>query len=186
MFSDRLADALKSLDITDAANVRQFKRAIRATYGSFLRFTHRYWFHEISEQSQVRALFQMCAEHLGLDPLYVEVKERIGEMNEYLEADGVRRQANTVVRLTVVTIFGLIGTVTTGFLGMNLLAEADAPVQHKLLVFAAVFLFTTALTVYTMAKSKRLSDFLDVLSDERASWWQKCKAFTLVWRREGA
>jgi hypothetical protein len=186
MFSDRLADALKNLDITDAANVRQFKRAIRATFGSFLRFTHRYWFHEISEQSQVRALFKMCSEHLGVDPLYVEVKERIGEMNEYLEADSLRRQANTVVRLTVVTILGLIGTVTTGFLGMNLLAEADAPMERKLLIFAVVFILTTALTVYTMAKSKRLSDFLDVLSDERASWWQKCKAFTLVWRREGA
>jgi Mg2+ and Co2+ transporter CorA len=41
--------------------------------------------------------------------------------------DTLRRQANTVVRLTVVTTFGLIGTVVTGFLGMNLLALADAP-----------------------------------------------------------
>ena len=186
MFSDRLAEALKNLDITDAANVRRFKRTIRDTFGSFLRFTHRYWFHEVSEQSQVRALFQMCSNHLEVDPLYVEVKQRIAEMNEYLEADSLRRQANTVVRLTVVTIFGLIGTVTTGFLGMNLLAEADAPTTHKLLIFAAVFVFTTGLTVYTMAKSKRLSDFLDVLSDERATWWQKCKAFTLVWRKAGA
>jgi Mg2+ and Co2+ transporter CorA len=107
-------------------------------------------------------------------------------MNEYLEADSIRRQANTVVRLTVVTIFGLIGTVTTGFLGMNLLAAANAPAVNKLIIFAAVFVLTTGLTMYTMAKSKRLSDFLDVLSDEKTTWWQKCKAFTLVWRREGA
>jgi hypothetical protein len=186
MFSDRLAEALKNLDITDAANVRRFKRTIRATFGSFLRFTHRYWFHEVSEQSQVRALFQMCADHLGLDPLYDEVKQRIAEMNQYLEADSLRRQANTVVRLTVVTIFGLIGTVTTGFLGMNLLAEADAPLERKLGVFGVVFVLTAALTVYTMIKSKRLSDFLDVLSDERATLWQKCKALALVWGREGA
>jgi hypothetical protein len=186
MFSDRLAEALKNLDITDATNVRRFKRTIRDTFGSFLRFTHRYWFHEVSEQSQVRALFQMCSEHLGVDPLYVEVKQRIAEMNDYLEADSIRRQANTVVRLTVVTILGLIGTITTGFLGMNLLAAADAPTGDKLMIFAVVFVLTTGLTVYTMAKSKRLSDFLDVLSDEKTTWWQKCKAFTLVWRREGA
>ena len=31
---------------------------------------------------------------------------------------------------------------------------------------------TLALTIYTMVKSKRLSDFLDVLSDERFSAWQ--------------
>jgi hypothetical protein len=183
MFSDRLAEALKNLDITDAGSIRSFKRTIRDSFASFLRFTHRYWFHSVSEQAQARTLFRMCANHLGLDPLYAEVKVRIAEMNQYLEADSLRRQANTVVRLTVVTIFGLIGTVTTGFLGMNLLAEADAPMERKLWIFAAVFTLTTALTVYTMAKSKRLSDFLDVLSDERASWWQKTKAFALVWQK---
>lgn len=185
MFSDRLAEALKNLDISDAASVRRFKRTIRDSFAGFLRFTHRYWFHEVSEQSQVRALFRLCANHLELDPLYEEVKERIGEMNRYLEADSLRRQANTVVRLTVVTIFGLIGTVTTGFLGMNLLAEADAPLGRRLWLFALVFVLATALTVYTMAKSKRLSDFLDVLSDERASVWQKVKALALVWQRAG-
>jgi hypothetical protein len=185
MFSDRLAEALKDLDIADAASVRRFKRTIRDSFAGFLRFTHRYWFHEVSEQAQVRALFRMCANHLGLDPLYTEVKERIGEMNQYLDADSLRRQANTVVRLTVVTIFGLIGTVTTGFLGMNLLAEADAPLGRKLGIFSLVFALTTALTIYTMVKSKRLSDFLDVLSDERATAWQKFKALGLVWRRAG-
>lgn len=183
MFSDRLAEALKNLDIANAASVRRFKRTIRDSFASFLRFTHRYWFHEVSEQAQVRALFHMCANHLGLDPLYTEVKVRIAEMNQYLDADSLRRQANTVVRLTVVTIFGLIGTVTTGFLGMNLLAEAEAPMDRKLWIFVIVFVLTTTLTIYTMVKSKRLSDFLDVLSDERASTWQKVKALGLVWRR---
>jgi len=185
MYSDRLAEALKNLDIADAASVRRFKRTIRDSFAGFLRFTHRYWFHEVSEQAQVRALFRMCTSHLELDALYAEVKSRIAEMNHYLETDSLRRQANTVVRLTVVTIFGLIGTVTTGFLGMNLLAEADAPVSHKLGIFATVFVLTTALTVYTMAKSKRLSDFLDVLSDERTTVWQKCKALALVWKNDG-
>ena len=184
MFSDKLVEALKQLDVQDTASVRRFKRSIRESFAGFLRFTHRYWFHEVAEQAQVRALFAMCAKHLGLDPLYAEVKERIADMNSYLEADSLRRQANTVVRLTVVTIFGLIGTVSTGFLGMNLLAEAEAPLAHKLLVFTGVFLLTLALTVYTMAKSKRLSDFLDALSDERLSMWQKCKALAQVWRAQ--
>ena len=182
MFSDRLAESLKNLDIADAGSVRRFKRTIRNCFAGFLRFTNRYWFHEVSEQAQVRALFQMCAKHLGLDPLYIEVKERIADMNQYLDADSLRRQANTVVRLTVVTIFGLIGTVTTGFLGMNLLAEAEAPLSRKLWIFTFVFVLTTALTIYTMVKSKRLSDFLDVLSDERTTFWQKTKSLVAVWR----
>ena len=125
-------------------------------------------------------IFPSC----GLDPLYAEVKERIADMNSYLEADSLRRQANTVVRLTVVTIFGLIGTVSTGFLGMNLLAEAESPLAHKLLIFGVVFTLTLSLTVYTMVKYKKLSDFLDALSDDRLTAWQKCKALALVWRKD--
>jgi hypothetical protein len=183
MSSDRLVEALKNLDVGNADSVRKFKRSIRGSFEGFLRFTHRYWFHEVSEQAQVRALFHLCATHLGLDPLYDEVKVRMADMNSYLDADSLRRQANTVVRLTVVTILGLIGTVTTGFLGMNLLAEADAPVGRKLAIFALVFVATAVLTLYTMSKSKGLSDFLDALSDERLSVWMKVKALAGVWRR---
>jgi hypothetical protein len=182
MFSDRLVEALRNLDIHDVASVKRFKRAIRASFEGFLRFTHRYWFHEISEQAQVRALSHLCTTHLGLDPLYEEVKERIADMNTYLDADSLRRQANTVVRLTVVTLFGLIGTITTGFLGMNLLAEADSPLWRKLIWFGVTFAFTTWLTVYTMVKSKRLSDFIDALSDERHTFRTKLGVLARVWR----
>jgi hypothetical protein len=185
MYSDRLAEALMAMDVTQPASVKRFKRQIRLAYVGFLGFTHRYWFHEVSEQAHVKALFHMCTRHLGIDALYAEVKERVGDMNGYLDADALRRQANTVVRLTVVTIFGLIGTVTTGFLGMNLLSEADAPWPQKLALFFAVFVPTIALTMYTMVKSKRLSDFLDVVSDERVSAWTKTKAFFGVWRSPG-
>jgi len=182
MFSDRLVEALKRLNTTDPDSVKRFKRAIRASFEGFLRFTHRYWFHEVSEQAQVRALFHQCSSHLGLDPLYTEVRERIGDMNSYLDADSLRRQANTVVRLTVVTIFGLIGTVTTGFLGMNLLAEAEAPMWWRVVLFGLVFVATIGLTIYTIAKSKRLSDFLDAISDERLTTWQKVRSLSSVWK----
>lgn len=183
MFSDVLVEALKQLDVSDADSVRRFKRVIRSTFESFLRFTHRYWFHEVSQQAQVKALFHLCARHLELDTLYAEVKERIGDMNSYLDADSLRRQANTVVRLTVVTIFGLIGTVTTGFLGMNLIAAADDPLPMRLFYFALTFGATWVLTVYTIMKSKRLSDLLDALSDERLSLLGKLKALFDVWGR---
>lgn len=185
MFADRLVEALRRLNVNDADNVRRFKRAIRASFEGFLRFSHRYWFHEVAEQAQTRALFRLCARHLELDPLYAEVKSRISDMSAYLETDSIRRQANTVVRLTVVTIFGMVGTITTGFLGMNLLAEAEAPLWRRLLVFGVTLVATIGLTVYTMAKSKRLSDFLDVLSDERLSPGLKWRAFWAVWRPGG-
>ncbi len=181
MVSDQLAEALMALNVSDPSSVKRFKRRIRLSFVAFLGFTHRYWFHEVSEQALVRALFHMCTEHLQIDPLYREVKERIQDMNGYLDADSLRRQANTVVRLTVVTIFGLIGTVTTGFLGMNLLAAAEAPFWERVLLFMVVFVPTIVLTMYTMVKSKRLSDFLDVVSDERLSAGTKWKSFFAVW-----
>ena len=183
MVSDQLAEALMAMDLTRPESIRRFKRRIRIAFVAFLSFTHRYWFHEVSEQAQVKALWKMCRVHLEVEPLYAEVKERIDDMNSYLDADALRRQANTVVRLTVVTIFGLIGTVTTGFLGMNLFSESDASWLTKAGLFLVVFVPTIALTVYTMVKSKRLSDFLDVVSDERVAAWVKIKAFFAVWGR---
>jgi hypothetical protein len=183
MVSDQLAEALMALDLSRAGSIKRFKRQIRIAFVSFLSFTHRYWFHEVSEQAHVKALFSMCRTHLEIEPLYAEVKERIKDMNAYLDADALRRQANTVVRLTVVTIFGLIGTVTTGWFGMNLFGFGELARWNQIVLFVLVFGGTIALTLYTMAKSKRLSDFLDVLSDERVSTWNKVKAFFAVWGR---
>jgi len=42
--------------------------------------------------------------------------------------------------------------------------------------------FTTWLTVYTMVKSQRLSDFIDVLSNDRMSFREKLGALVRVWR----
>ena len=127
-------------------------------------------------------MYRMCREFLGTDALYNEVREEIEDMSEYLDSDALRRQANTVVRLTVVTVFGLIGTVTTGFLGMNLIAEADNPLWLKFVYFLAVAVPALWLTFYTMVKSKRLSDFLEALSDERLSARAKLDALLDVWR----
>lgn len=103
-------------------------------------------------------------------------------MSDYLESDTLRRQANTVVRLTVVTSFGLVGTIVTGFLGMNLIALAEAPFWDKVGYFVIVLVPTTVLTFYTIVKSKRLSDFLEALSDERLPARAKLKSLVDVWR----
>jgi hypothetical protein len=182
MMSDQLVHALERLEVGNPDSVKRFKRIIRQRFEIFLRFTHRYWFHDISEQATAKALFKMCAEHLGLDPLFAEVKEQIHDMDEYLDSDSLRRQANQVVRLTVVTILGLIGTVTTGFLGMNLIADADASLSERFWFFTIVLIATGWLTLYTIAKSKRLSDILDALSDDRMTMRQKFDATVKAWR----
>jgi hypothetical protein len=182
MLSDRMVDALNRLDIHDAESVKRFKRRIRQLLEIFLRFTHRYWFQEVSDQPQAKELYRMTSRYLGSDRLYQETRTEIEDMSSYLETDTLRRQANTVVRLTVVTAFGLIGTVATGFLGMNLFALADATAWQKALYFFAILVPVGAVTFYTIMKSKRLSDFLDALSDERFPMRAKLDALLDVWR----
>ena len=87
-----------------------------------------------------------------------------------------------MVRLTVVTTFGLIGMATTGFLGMNVIAEADGSFVRKLFIFLLVLIPTIAVTIYTVLKSRRLSEFLDKVADERVLVRGKFSAFLDVWR----
>ena len=49
--SDELAVAMNRLTVGDTESVKHFKRTIRQMMEVFLRFTHRYWFHEISNQA---------------------------------------------------------------------------------------------------------------------------------------
>ena len=52
MLEARLVDAMNRLDISKPDSVRQFRRVIRQTLGIFLRFTQRYWSHEVSDHTQ--------------------------------------------------------------------------------------------------------------------------------------
>lgn len=183
IFRDRLVTAISQLQDYSVETVKRFKREIRQTHENFLRFTHRYWFQEVSNQAPARDLFNLWVAHLGTGRLFAEVREEVQDMIDYLDSDGLRRQANTVVRLTVVTFFGLIGTVVTGFLGMNLIDLTREPLLHKFFYLIAVLLPVTALTLYTAAKSQRLAEFLDAVSDQRLSARHKLRAFARIWKR---
>lgn len=183
VFSDVLMRAVNDLDIRNDASVRRFKRRIRANFETFLRFTHRYWFHELSERPHVQALFRLCSDHLRNDALYAEVRDEIREMSQYLDSDSQRRQSNTVVRLTVVTILGLIGTVSTGYFGMNLMALAEQPLGERLAYFTVVLLASSAMVFFAVTHSKRLSDVLETMSDERLGLRARLAALARAWRR---
>ncbi len=180
VFSDVLVGAVNALNIRNDESVRMFKRRIRANFETFLRFTHRYWFHELSERPHMQSTFRMCSNHLRNDALYEEVRDEIREMSHYLDSDSQRRQSNTVVRLTVITILGLIATVTTGYFGMNIIAFGEGSVPERVLhgmVASAVFV---TLILFAVSRSKRLSDFLESMSDERLTFSGKLRAFWKV------
>ena len=180
LFSEVLVDAVNDLDIRNDSSVRRFKRRIRANFETFLRFTHRYWFHELSERPHVQAIYRMCSNHLRNDALYDEVRDEIKEMSHYLDSDSQRRQSNTVVRLTVITILGLIATVTTGYFGMNIIPFGDGSILERTLHGLIATVAFIVLVLFAVARSKRLSDFLEALSDERLSFAGKMRALWSV------
>jgi hypothetical protein len=177
VFSDVLVDAVNDLDIRNDGSVRRFKRRIRANFETFLRFTHRYWFHELSERSHMQAIFHMCSNHLRNGGLYNEVRDEIREMSHYLDSDSQRRQTNTVVRLTVITILGLMATVTSGYFGMNIIPFGEGSVSTRVLHGVLATSVFVGVVLFAISRSKRLSDFLEDLADEKLSFIGKCKAF---------
>jgi hypothetical protein len=168
--SDELAVAMNRLTVGEPESVRAFKRTIRQMMEVFLRFTHRYWFHEISNQGVARDVYARLRRQLNTGELHQEVRSEVVDMNNYLDSDAFRRQASTVLRLTVVTIFGLIGTIATGVLGMNLLNESESSLARRALIFVVTVGLTLGVTVFTITRSKALADFLDAMSDERVGW----------------
>jgi hypothetical protein len=59
----------------------------------------------------------------------------------------------------------------------------DEPLPMRLTYFMLVLIPTIGVTLYTMLKSRRLSDFFETLADERRSSRDKLAAFVNVWRK---
>jgi hypothetical protein len=186
MLADRLVDAMNSLDVTKRDSVRRFRAVIRDTLGVFLRFSHRYWSHQVSDHGQVKELYRMISDHLGTDRLYTELRSEMEDMSQYLDSEALRRQGETMVRLTVVATIGLVGVTTTGFWGMNLFSGVtEEPPLTRFAYFMAVLIPTIGVTIYTVFKSRRLSDFFETLADESQSARAKLASLTGVWKKQG-
>jgi hypothetical protein len=74
-----------------------------------------------------------------------------------------------------------VGTVATGFLGMNLFSHSDLGGAERLAIFFIVFIPTIVLTMYTLSISRRLATFMEALASERLTWGEKQDAFRQIW-----
>lgn len=179
--SNRFSIAVERLRVGEYDSVRVFKASVREALELFLRFNHRYWFHEISNQVLAADLYKRWSHQLGSEALYHDVREEARDINEYLDADRTRRSSDNAQRLTVVSACGMVGTVATGFLGMNLFSHSDLGMWEKIAVFLIVFIPTIALTAYTVLISRRLATFMEALASERLTWGEKRDAFRQIW-----
>jgi len=76
----------------------------------------------------------------------------------------------------VITILGLIATVTTGYFGMNIIAFGEGSLTERALHGLIATVSFVGLVLFAVARSKRLSDFLEALSDERLTLGGKLRA----------
>jgi hypothetical protein len=113
--SERLADALREAD----ADPARFHEAAEAIEQDVLRFTHRYWFEDISAQIQGQELFDRFREHLRTRALYEQVTREVHQANQVAVAHEQREIARKAGRLNRTVFLGLVLTAATGFLGMN-------------------------------------------------------------------
>ncbi len=181
--SNRFSIAVEKLRSGDFQMTSEFRFNARYTLESFLRFNHRYWFLEISNQVQARDFFEFFSRELENDRLFTEVREEAQDINQYLDAERARKQADNAMRLTVVSVLGMVGTTVTGFLGMNIFEHHNYPSWIKFLIIMMVFIPTIALAIYTVVLSKRLANFFEVIASERMTWVEKIRAFPSVFRK---
>ena len=181
MMSDQLVHALERLEVGNPDSVKRFKRAIRQRFEIFLRFTHRYWFHDISEQAHGQGVVQdvrrtprprsAVRRGEGTHPRHGRVPRqrqpaaagehrRAADRRHDLRPD--RHRHNRISRHEPDRGSGR--------------ADRDAP------GFGIVLALTGWLTLYTIIKSKRLSDILDALSDERLAYREKLAVIWQTWR----
>jgi Mg2+ and Co2+ transporter CorA len=167
MIGDQLVAALKGLDPEKPDTVAAFREETFRLQESFLRFSQRYFFTELSGRAHVRDLFRILRKHLGIDELFAEVRGELFDLAQYLDSNALRKQNTSMHRLTVVAVLGLIGTIVTGFLGMNLIAEADAPLPFKIQYFSIVSIITGVLVGLAVIYSRPLTNLIERLSGER-------------------
>jgi len=166
MISDQLVATLKRLDPAKPESLLAFRDETLLLQENFLRFSQRYFFTELSGRAHVRDLFRMLRRHLSIDALFNEVKGELFDLVKYLDSNSIRKQNASMHRLTVVTTVGLIGTIVTGFLGMNLLAYAEESLSYRIEYFLAVLAAVTVFVTLTIVYSKPLTRLFDRLSGE--------------------
>jgi CorA-like Mg2+ transporter protein len=171
MFSDKMTGTMSRLEGDDKSAILIFRAASRRALQTFLRFTHRYWFHAVSNQTQAHDIFELCRGHLEIDRLYEDIRSEIQDMSNFLENDALRKQSDTMMRLTVVTTLGLIGTTVTGFLGMNIIDWASQTAPWRIEAFTIVLIPTIILTLITIVKSRPLSNMMEAMSDGTFRWF---------------
>lgn len=156
-------------------------QAQTALYRSFILFTQRYWFDDISPQVQGREIFCQWRRELGIAQLFEQVRLELRDMIDAQNADEQVEQSNEATRLTRLALpFAMLSllvgvlSMAAGLLGMNSVGFDSAKPAEWCSVAGPHCIFSAPLTL-----SAILAMLAIVLMVVVAIW------IVHWWRREG-
>lgn len=134
--SDAVSGAVNDFaaDLTAAPDDPQprdaLRKAMERLHGRALAFTHRFWFTDITNQIQGQELTALWNRQLGTQAVFDQLNREITESTAYLSARSQDRSTRSqdrsthaALRLNYLAAAGLVLALTTGALGMNVLAS---------------------------------------------------------------
>jgi hypothetical protein len=108
-FSDRLSEAVSAREKARhrAAGDRAFRQRVRQVQDDLVRFRSRYWFTELTNQVQGKALFDLWTRHLATERLFAQVLDETRTVNDIVAGQEQVRRTEASMRLTAVATVGL-------------------------------------------------------------------------------
>ncbi|MFZ4700728.1 MAG: hypothetical protein ACOYMG_11825, partial [Candidatus Methylumidiphilus sp.] len=188
LFSDALSESVGKFN---SDHPRPFHDEVKIILGRLLRFTHRYWFREVSNQVQPRELFALWTKHLETQALFDQVKQEAQDANDFLDMQAQKEQGDeqkklaeatkqlseeqtnlskATMRLSVVATVGLPAALIAAFLAIdwdkldNRLPNGQAFKEDGVMVGLVAGLVIAGM-LFTLWQSERLAKGMDWLSN---------------------
>ena len=119
VFSNLLAQAASFI----RKSQKKFRKKIHRIHQDLVRFTHRYWFTEISNQIQPTEMFSWWSYHLKTDALYKRVMRQANESSQLLNMERQNKINESSHNLNIIAVFGVTLSIAIAFLSINILSD---------------------------------------------------------------
>ena len=123
-FSSRISRVVAEYDPV-RHSAEWFERAMHAIEDEYLQYIHRFHFTGASNHVQARAITALLHKHLRLREVFDDLHLELTSATEYLFNRAASRAATMTERLSLIGLFGVIGSLGIGLLSMTLIAERE-------------------------------------------------------------
>jgi hypothetical protein len=110
-YSSRITRAVRDHK-PDVHSDEDFERVMAAIENEYLQYVHRFHFTGASNHVQAQRISALWRKHLRLEDIFDDLHREITSATQYLTDRAAARGARNIERLTIIGLFGVIGTMT--------------------------------------------------------------------------